>query len=43
MKSDQSSFDLNFVLCVIDLFLLEGVISLIRICLAILASIKGNK
>ncbi len=38
----KSSFDLYFVLSAIDLFLLEGVIGLIRICLGILSAIKGK-
>lgn len=40
--SINTAFDLNFVLTAIDLFLLEGIISLIRICLGILSAIKGK-
>jgi len=39
---DSGAFDLNFMLIAIDLFLLEGVVALIRVCLSILNSIEDD-
>lgn len=40
--SDKRSFDLHFTLTALDLYLLEGPVALVRVCLGILEALQQD-